>query len=527
MKKLVYILALTAVAGVTSCKKQDFASSYADPSKISQSTIEKQFAGYLFSNYDYVLPAYWNYFVVLRTTITHYTQAVGFVNSAAQYVPGEAGIGARWSSFYNHLAQYREFQKVYNQASAADQKDKRIYMIAATINLYEHTQRIVDLHGDIPFSAAGMLSTNGGDYINSLPKYDGADAIYTKMLDDLKGFSDELSTLTVSAGILTGFKTQDIINKGDVTKWKKFCNSLRLKLLTRVSGNATFKARATSEITAILADATKYPVVAANADNIQIKVYDLSTSLNSSGFRTGLEDWNGNLAGKVMIDHMKTNGDPRLRAMFEPGANAAGVYNGIDPLDNSSTQTNQVNAGTVAIYNRSTLSRNQYFPGVLINAAEVSFLAAEAYLNAGNLAAAKTAYEDGIRKSVEFYYGLRAISNDNTAGALTATNTAEVDAYIASPAVKWDNAATTTDRLNLIAFQKWIHYSVVQPLENWSELRRLDYPVLKFEVDASNAQTQPPVRWFYAAGEKTYNTANYATVASKDNLTTKLFWDVK
>jgi len=64
-------------------------------------------------------------------------------------------------------------------------------------------------------------------------------------------------------------------------------------------------------------------------------------------------------------------------------------------------------------------------------------------------------------------------------------------------------------------------------LENWAELRRLDYPVLKFEVDASNAQTLPPVRWFYAASEKTYNTANYATVASKDNLSTKLFWDVK
>jgi hypothetical protein len=71
--------------------------------------------------------------------------------------------------------------------------------------------------------------------------------------------------------------------------------------------------------------------------------------------------------------------------MFEPGANAAGVYNGLDPLATSAVQTTLVAGGTLSIYNRSTLSRNEYFPGVLITAAEVSFLAAEAYLKAGTM----------------------------------------------------------------------------------------------------------------------------------------------
>lgn len=523
MKKVFFILTIILAAGFTACKKSDFSESYADPSKISTTTVEKQFAGFLVTNREYVLPSYWNYFVILRTTLTHYTQAVGWVNSISQYVPGAASITDRWNNYYNFLAQYREFENVFSKLSGEDQAARRIYVIAATIYLYDHTQKVVDLHGDIPFSEAGMMSANGGNYSISLPAYDNAEAIYTKMLDDLKAFADELNSITVPAGIQTGFKNQDIVNKGDITLWKKYCNSLRLRLLTRVSGAASFQSRATTEIAQILATPASYPVVSANTENIQIAVKDLNTDINSKGFRSGLEDWDGNLAGKAMIDHMNTNADPRLRAMFEPGANAGTVYTGLDPMLNSATQTTLVAGGTIARYNRSTLSRNEFFPGILINAAEVNFLAAEAYLNAGNDAAAKTAYEDGIKKSVEYYYWLRTLSNDNTAPALAATNDAEVQAYINSAAVTW--SGTAADKLKLIATQKWIHYSVIQLPESWAEIRRLDAPVFSFEVDNSNVQTLPPYRWVYAGSELTYNTENYEAVRAKDNLTNKIFWD--
>ena len=527
MKKISFILTTVLAIGFAACTKSDFEDSYADPSKISTTSVEKQFAGFLSSNRDYVLPSYWNYFVVLRTTLTRYTQAVGWVNSNSQYVPGAAGINDRWGAYYNFLAQFREFEKVFSKLPADDQADKRIYMIAASIYLYDHTQKVVDLHGDIPFTEAGKLSANGGNYSSSLPKYDNAEAVYTKMLDDLKSFADELNTITVTSAIQTGFKNQDFINKGDLTLWKRYCNSLRLRILARVSDVPSFQARVAAETAAILGNTANYPVIADNSQNIQINVFDLNTPLNSTGFRSGLEDWDGNLAGKAMIDHMKANADPRLRAMFEPGVNAAGVYNGLDPLATSAVQSSLVAGGTLSIYNRSTLSRNQFFPGVLINAAEVSFIAAEALLKAGNAAAAKTAYNDGISKSVKFYYGVRTVSNDNTAGALTPTSDAEIATYIASAGVNWDNAATTADKLKLIATQKWIHYSVVQPVESWAELRRLDAPVFSFEVDNSNTQKQPPYRWVYAGSETTYNATNYETVKAKDNLTTKIFWDVK
>ncbi len=539
MNKMFFLLVTALAIGITACNKSDFEESYANPSKVSETSVEKQFAGFqstfLRSNaekghHGYVMPSYWNYFVILRPTIHRYTQALGWVNGDNQYVPGAAAIGDRWNDFYNFLTQYRELQNVYAKLNADDQADRRIFMIAAAIFFYDQSQKVVDLHGDIPWAEAGMLRANGGDYANSLPKYDEAGAIYTNILDDLKGIADELNTLTVKQGIKTSFNTQDLINRGDLTLWKKYCNSLRLRILTRVSDVPAFQSRASSEIAAILNDPSKYPVVSANAENIKVSVQDVSSDITSKFFRNGLEEagWNANIAGKAMIDHMNANGDPRLRVMFETGANAdSGVYIGLDPMLTSSAQEALINGGTLSIYNRSTFSRNEYFPGVLINGAEVSYLISEYHLKAGNNASAQTAYENGIKQSIEYYYWIRSLSNDNTADSVKAPTATEINNYIASSGVNWDNATSTADKLKLIGTQKWIHFSIVQSMESWAELRRLDAPVLTFRDDAANAQKQPPYRWLYAPSEQTYNTENYQAVKAKDNLITKLFWDIK
>jgi hypothetical protein len=93
--------------------------------------------------------------------------------------------------------------------------------------------------------------------------------------------------------------------------------------------------------------------------------------------------------------------------------------------------------------------------------------------------------------------------------------------------VSWSNAASAADKIKLIATEKWIHFNVIQPLENWSEMRRLKEPELTFRPDNSNPQQLPPSRWLYPASEATYNAANYSAVQSKDLLTAKIFWDVK
>jgi hypothetical protein len=151
---------------------------------------------------------------------------------------------------------------------------------------------------------------------------------------------------------------------------------------------------------------------------------------------------------------------------------------------------------------------------------------AEYYLKAGNDASAKAEYEAGVTQSINYYFWLRTLSNSTVSGPLTPLAPTEISAYLASPGVSWAGATTATDKLSRKATQKWINYSVLQPQEAWAELRRLKLPTLTFLQD-NGTQKLPPNRWLYPTNELTYNPANYQAVQSKDNLTTKIFWDVK
>lgn len=69
MKKLLFIFSILLTLVVSSCQLSDFESAYPNPAKISNTTVEKQVTGFLNANERYVLPDYWNYFVVLRPTL--------------------------------------------------------------------------------------------------------------------------------------------------------------------------------------------------------------------------------------------------------------------------------------------------------------------------------------------------------------------------------------------------------------------------------------------------------------------------
>lgn len=239
-----------------------------------------------------------------------------------------------------------------------------------------------------------------------------------------------------------------------------------------------------------------------------------------------IDGWAGDDASKVMIDLLTESEDPRLRVMFEPGANAGGTYEGVNQLLNGNDQQSMINDGLIAFYNRSTYSENQYFPGVLINAAEVSFIKAEHLIKSGNDAAAKTAYEEGIKQSIEFYYAVRAGSNSSISGNPDQPSAAEISNLLESEPVNWDNASSQEEKIALIGMQKWLHFNIVQPYQNWAEVRRLGVPNLTFWVDNSSNQTTPPVRWEIPGEELTYNGANYEAVRSSDDLNNKIFWDV-
>jgi len=522
MRKLLYTSLAAASILLASCTQNAFEDAYRDPSTVTSTTVPKQFAGFMKINFEDVIPSYWNYFTVIRTTSLNYTQAHGFLNTTGRYIPG-AAVNDRWKRYYNFITQYRELEKVMGSLSPAEQAENRIYTITSTIYLYDHTEKMVDNFGDIPFSQAGKISSTGGNYANASAKYDNQIELYTQMLDELKAFSTELNSIALSTKVGLEFKNQDLINKGDIAAWKNYCNSLRLRILNRVSAVPSFASRSNSEIAEIINEGK---LVDENAENIAFRVYTQDGDLDSAGFEDALEeDGFSNSAPKLMIDHMNANGDPRLTWLFEKGQTAS-VFTGLDPLLASGAQTQLVVDGKIAVYNRSVISRNKWLPGTLINAAEVNLILAEYYTRNGNGATAKTHFEKAVRQSIEYYVRLGDKADILDWKPTTEPTAAEIDAYITT--INFGGASAASDQLALIAFQKYIHYNVMQADEAWAEQRRLKLPALIFmEDETSTIRKTPPTRWTYPNSESVYNPDNYNAVKANDNLSTKIFWDVK
>jgi hypothetical protein len=514
------VLSFSAIL-LNSCKQSELEDLYPDPSKSSTATVDNFFTGILQQSNEVVEPWYWRFFVVEQPTLGHYTQTMGWFNGKDQYIPSSSSMDWRWDIYYNGaMTQYRELERLYNKMDDATKQDYRIFYLASKIFFYDQTEQVVDLFGDIPWSEAGKIRDNG-DLTTSLPKYDSAETIYTTMIDDLKSVADELSAIQVPSFYANLFKAKDYLNNGDVNLWKKYCNSLRLRMLMRISDANASKAQA--GIAEILSNSTKYPVIDNNAENIMLDAGgpDLyaTTKDKTGGIRSAMETWGQyDIAPYSMVKYLADNNDPRLPVIFD--ANKNGEYIGMDPLDNESVQNQKLIDGLVSRYDTSTFTRNNFFPGFVISAAEVSFIKAEAYQRGMATGNAKAAYETGIKQSIEFYYAINATGDYRD--PLPAPTEDELNAYISGAGIAWDS---NSDKIGLIASQKWVNSGLGGMPQTWAELRRLDKPVLTFLVDNSSQQTKPPVRWLYPNSEKKLNATNYSAVASKDNLNTKLFWD--
>jgi len=526
MKKQFIILGLLAsiIIATTACKKESFSDYYRNPSKITESSIEKQYTGVIMGFKELIIPTYRNLFVTLRPTINRYIQTLGWVNEANQLTVGAAATSDRWEQYYKGLAQFKDLEVIFNKLNTIDQSEQRVFYLTSKVLFYDQSQQMVDLFGDIPWSEAGKLNTNGGNYAISYPKYDSAEEIYTVMLDDLKNISNELNNLTIPSNIISSFKTQDLINNGDLDLWKKYCNGLRLRLLTRVSGNSTFSTRSASEIAEIINNPTTYPLGLSNDDNAVIKIFDSGSKISSDGIKDAFEaegNWYANLASKKMIDDMNSNADPRLPFIFEPGSTANNIFIGLDQSLGAVPQTDLARGGTVAIYNRSTFSRNKFFPGLLMTATEVNLLLAEYYIKNSNNATAKIKFENAIKESISLYVSIRVNSDDNTVSAANPPSVIAINNYLTN--INWNGS---TNKIELIATQKWIHFNLVQAIEAWSEVRRLNFP--KFDVQTQNSDLFKtiPKKFTLPSSEQTYNSVNYEKIRNQDTQNTALFWDV-
>jgi hypothetical protein len=519
MKKLLIPVSFfVLMAGVisTGCKKSDFANNYYNPEKAVTADIPRLYAG-LFNN-EKVLPRYWNLYTFLIPVTGTYSQTSGYTNGKGVYEQPTNYTADRWNDFYTSvMARYREIEKHYNSLSSdAEKEGNKLFIETARIFVYDQATQMVDMWGDIPFSTAGGLNSQGKIVLAS---YDKAEDIYSTALSELKRISDYLATAAPSSFYLTQLKAYDYMNGGSILKWRKYANSLMLRLAMRTSYKD--EAGAKTLVQNILNNPTQYPLVDVASESITLQPNSPTSSLAPSDqneIRNGF-GVNPFAPGKMVNDIMVPSNDPRLPVYFT--TNSSGNYKGIDNTLNEAQVTAGVAAGDFSRWDSTTFTENHLLPGIILTAAEVSFLKAEAYERWGG-GDAKAAYETGIRQSIAFWFGVNN-NSDYTAGKVAMPSEAAILAYLADPLVAYG-----TDNLNKIATQKWINFTVMQANQAWAEWRRTKLPALSFPTDNSSAAApNVPTRLLYPSSESTLNSANYQAVKAKDNTTTKIFWDVK
>lgn len=534
MKKIFLMLALVASVGfLASCSDDDYTSKYKNPAQTSEATCSKLMTGVFYAGKQYTFNTYWRMYTWDNGIIGKYSQTIGFTNTdGTMYYANDGYIADRWNNFYNILAQFRALQNVYNNESVEDQKNDKIFLDLSEVFLYDHLSQIIDIWGDVPFEKAGYLGITS-DVASSYASYDDAKTLYTNMLTRL----GELSTEIASASKPATLAEQDFICKGDLSKWVKYTNALRLRLAVRVATQGELA----SVGQAAVKDVISKSLPTTFDDNISLVGDDGSTNeFNfSDAIRDGYKDHSR--ASQAMLNVLTKDGcnfgdfveagngvadDPRLPIMYSK--NAAGQYKGLSTREDYGDQTTNTSfAEAKRVYSRidsTTVIYNQYMRHPVISTAEVDFLRAEAYQRGWASGDAKAAFIAGVVNSTKYYYDCNSAS-ESTYGykAETTPTDAEVKAFAEQ---LWNNAS---DKIQVIITQKWLNFGFLQPSQAWNEVRRTGYPALYFQTD-SNAQLfkTVPSRMRYPNVERNNNAANYNTQIQKmggsDDAYTKIFW---
>lgn len=336
---------------------------------------------------------------------------------------------------------------------------------------------MTDRWGDIPYSEA---LKGKGDFT---PKYDTQKDIY----DSLFNLLDQANNM-----IVTGNINNDIVYAGDMTKWKKLANTIRMLMALRLSEVDANKGK--DEFNKAL----NAGVMTANTDNFVFK--HLAEAANQNYWydqvvRQNRKWW---ALSETLVAKMKPVSDPRLPIYGDK--NTVGDYVGLE--------YGKLDAITVDFSLLGATIIKQDAPVNLVTYAQTLFARAEAakrgWITGGD-AVAKTNYDLAIEQSV------RQWNNNSITGLAT---------MMARPEIVYDPVKA----LEQIATQRWVHL-FMNGYEAWAEWRRTGFPAL-----TTPGGKQVPTRQGYPVDEQFNNTDNWKEAVQRqfggtDGLYGKVWWD--
>ncbi|MDT3403836.1 SusD/RagB family nutrient-binding outer membrane lipoprotein [Mucilaginibacter terrae] len=415
-------------------------------------------------------------------------------NSAADYT---------WNGWYSQLVNFKDIYKVASVAPNYNESYMGISLICQSWVI----SMLTDTYGDVPFSQAGSAR----DSLNYTPKFDRQRDIY---LDIFNKLEEANTRLAKGSNVTSG--NGDPVFGGNAAKWRKFGNTLYLRLLMRLSGKAEVSAQCIAKIKEIIETrATDYPLMASNDDSAVLKW--TGTNFLTSPFvgnavgNVRAQDFRATPIAEFFINNLITWNDPRLfvqnRWSIAPFQGAfAGVPSGYAP--------GQGITGKSYFYatdsNFPTTLMSEPLMGNIMNYPELQFILAEAAAKGWISTPAENYYKSGITAGINFWLP---------------TYTVNIDAYLTAADIVWNNNATLDQKMEMIHVQKY--YSMFYTdFQQWFEYRRTGHPVLPKGNGLRNNGVMP-ARLTYPVYVQSANPTNYrAAVAAQgtDAINTQVWW---
>ena len=450
MKKIIlFTICLTFVVGCT----ENF-----DEINTNPSSVNRVEAGLLFNpliqnpirNYQRNINLYPDLFVQYwANTIS------GFESPRYEYVDG--WIGNQWREFYTEtLAEANTLREWYG-----DEPSHVNALAVLEIWMCSEWARMAQTYGDIPYFGTGLGVTEG-------VTFNTEKEIYYDLFDRLAAAVDAIDPSDASQYNYSA--DQDLFFQGDLEKWKRFGNSVRLRLAIRLSNVDPTKGQAEA-VAAINAG-----VMQSNADNVSIPIW--ATGFNDYLHKMARE-WDNIRISKTFTDLLYSEAgfeDPRAPQWltYEAGSPLAdsgvfeGLINGYDLVPESAIDYATLNLESSYPGFSGDGARNLLYMPIMFYS-EVLFIQAEAALRGWTGGDANALYKAGIQASMD----------------LVGVDPADATAYIdAIPEL----TGTNEQQLKQLITQKYIA-NFPNGIESWVDFRRTDYPDITLPIDgvSSNA----------------------------------------
>lgn len=493
---LLGLAVLASLAGAAGCNTDNLTNANVNPNSPTSAP-----AGALFANATMTSIRRWVVFGSDAVLTQQFSSVL--YPTVDSYVSLEAdGTSGNFTSTYT--SDLADFRQVINSAKAAGQAG--IYGPAEVMQQWDFSN-LTDQWGDVPYSDA--LKADSGIVT---PKYDAQKDIYAGMLATFRQAATDMGAAAANAPTLG---SSDPIYNGNLSKWRRFANSLRARYAMRLVN--VDRATADAELKAAFSDPGG--VFQSNADNAQMSwpgdgIYD-NPFASSVASRLDVR------VAKTLTDQMV--GDPRLPVYAMPVADSSVYKNGYggEPSGLSSDSAAKwfktaswpgarFGPGVVS-YGVYGTSDGRKAPSFVMTYSELMFLRAEAAERGlGGLSSSEAA--------ADYYAAIQA-----SMAQWGVTNQAAISAFLATPAIAYQGGVAG---LKQIATQKWISLFSDSP-QVWAEWRRTCQPAT---VKPGPTAIVPyiPRRFYYATTEALVNGANLQAAIARqgpDNFGTRIYWD--